>query len=243
LRPLNSLFQVALHTAYVKEVDLLPFLAVTTSTGAVQLWQGNIVQWTREEGLSRLQVAEMVELPEQKTMAAHAVDERDTFVERIRRQLTDAKVRFWQLHVWAQLDSVCQGLHLYIINFVKRFVIGPQASTHKRALPTSEKELALDPLTRDAFGFRQVIVTANDLGKIYGLDSTSGAVLWSRILGLGWAAQIGGEILPSKLFVIRTIADGGFPEVVLVTQRRASNVRLFVLVSAFGWLIAVSGTC
>ncbi len=108
-RPLHSLsiycsrliqkFQVALHTAYVKEVDLLPYLALTTSTGAVQLWQGDIVQWTREEGLSRLQVAEMVELPEQKITAAHAVDERDTFVERIRRQLTDAKVRFWQLRV------------------------------------------------------------------------------------------------------------------------------------------------
>ena len=86
---------MALYTAYVKELDLLPYLAVTTSTGAVQLWQGNVVQWTREEGLSRLQVAEMIELPEQKTMAAHAIDEHDTFVERVRRQLTDAKVRFW----------------------------------------------------------------------------------------------------------------------------------------------------
>ena len=89
----------------MKEVDLLPYLAVTTSTGAVQLWQGDIVQWTREEGLSKLQVAEMVELPELKTMAAHAIDEQDTFVERVRRQLTDAKVRFLQLHVglnWIQ---------------------------------------------------------------------------------------------------------------------------------------------
>lgn len=197
---------VALHTAYVKELDLLPYLAVTTSTGAVQLWQGNIVQWTREEGLSRLQVAEMVELPEQKTMAAHAIDEQDTFVERFRRQLTDAK-----------------GLHLYMLNFVKRFVTGPYASAHKRALPISQKEPKLDLLTRDEFGFRQVIVTANDLGKIYGLDSTSGAILWTRVLGLGWAAQIGGEIIPSKLFVVRTIADGGSPEAVLVTQRRASN--------------------
>ena len=76
----------------MKEVDLLPYLAVTTSTGAVQLWQGNIVQWTREEGLSRLQVAEMVELPEQKSMESHAINEADTFVERLRRQLTDAKV-------------------------------------------------------------------------------------------------------------------------------------------------------
>ncbi|KAI9435607.1 DUF1620-domain-containing protein [Lactarius indigo] len=189
---------VALHTAYVKEVDLLPYLALTTSTGTVQLWQGDIVQWTREEGLSRLQVAEMVELPEQKITAAHTIDERDTFVERLTRQLTDAK-----------------ELHLYVLNFVKRVVAGPNAST--------QKEIAFDSLTRDAFGFRQVIVTANDLGKIYGLDSTSGAILWSRVLGLGWAAQIGGQVIPSKLFVVRTIADGGSPEAVLVAQRRASN--------------------
>ncbi len=127
-----------------------------------------------------------------------------------------------------------------MLNFVKRFVTGPYAST-RNALPTFQKELALDSLTRDAFGFRQVIVTANDLGKIYGLDSTNGAILWSRVLGLGWAAQIGGEIIPSKLFVVRTITDGGFPEAVLVVQRRASNVFLFVPVSAIRLLMMFQG--
>lgn len=91
---LESLLQVALHTAYVKELDLLPYLVLTTTTGAVQLWRGDIVQWTREEGLSRLQVAEMVELPERKTITAHVIDQDEIFVERIRRQLADAKVRY-----------------------------------------------------------------------------------------------------------------------------------------------------
>jgi hypothetical protein len=85
---------VALHTAYVKELDLLPYLALTTTTGAVQLWQGDVVQWTREEGLSRLQVAEMAELPERKTIASHITGQDETFVGRARRQLADAKVRF-----------------------------------------------------------------------------------------------------------------------------------------------------
>ncbi len=85
--------QVALHTAYVKELDLLPYLALTTTTGAVQLWQGDIVQWTREEGLSRLQVAEMAELPERKTIASHDIGQDETFINRARRQLADAKVR------------------------------------------------------------------------------------------------------------------------------------------------------
>jgi hypothetical protein len=84
---------VALHTAYVRELDLLPYLALTTTTGAVQLWQGDIVQWTREEGLSTLQVAEMVELRERKTIAPHILGQDETFAERVRRQLADAEVR------------------------------------------------------------------------------------------------------------------------------------------------------
>jgi hypothetical protein len=91
---IDSFFQVALHTAYVKELDLLPYLALTTTTGAIQLWQGDVVQWTREEGLSRLQVAEMTELPERKTIASHITGQDETFVSRTRRQLADAKVRF-----------------------------------------------------------------------------------------------------------------------------------------------------
>jgi hypothetical protein len=94
-------------------------------------------------------------------------------------------------------------------------------------MPASLTASTLDPLARDAFGFRQVIVAVNDLGKMYGLDSSSGAVLWSRLLGLGWAAQVGAQIIPVKLFVVQTVADGGFPEVVLVVQRRANNVPFY----------------
>lgn len=94
---LRSFLQVALHTAYVKELDLLPYLALTTTTGAVQLWRGDIIQWTREEGLSRLQVAEMIELPESKTMAAQIIGQDEKFAQRVSRQLGDAKVRFGDL--------------------------------------------------------------------------------------------------------------------------------------------------
>ena len=126
---------------------------------------------------------------------------------------------------WGQsVICLCQGLPHYIFHFVKRFATGSYASTHQRAVPASLTASALDPLARDAFGFRQVIVAANDLGKIYGLDSSNGAVLWSRMLGLGWAAQVGAQIVPVKLFVVQAVADGGFPEVVLVAQRRANNV-------------------
>jgi ER membrane protein complex subunit 1 len=99
---------VALHTAYVKELDLLPYLVLTTTTGAVQLWRGDIVQWTREEGLSRLQVAEMIELPERKFITAHVIDEKEMVVERIARQLAEAKVRYIRKAV-LNCNLVCLG--------------------------------------------------------------------------------------------------------------------------------------
>ena len=86
---------------------------------------------------------------------------------------------------------------------------------------------ASEPLARDAFGFRKVIVAATSHGKLYGLDSANGEVLWNRVFGLGWAAQVGGQIIPAKMFVTRTVGDGDSPQIVVVTQRKASNVSWY----------------
>ena len=59
------------------------------------------------------------------------------------------------------------------------------------------------------------------------------------MLGYGWAAEVGATVLPVKLFVTRGVGDleeegdGGSPQVVLVTQRRAENVCLFLCASLF----------
>ena len=114
---------------------------------------------------------------------------------------------------------------------------GSYVSTHQRAVPASLTASVPDTLARDAFGFRQVIVAASDLGKIYGLDSSSGAVIWSRVLGYGRAAQVGAQIVPVKLSVVRTVVNGGFPEAVLVAHRRAKNVIPSLVISESGQLI------
>jgi hypothetical protein len=71
------------------------------------------------------------------------------------------------------------------------------------------------------------------LGKVYGLDSADGSVLWSRVLGLGWAGEtgVGGTMHVAKIFVVGDLEDGGHevktargPQVVVVAQRRAKNV-------------------
>ncbi|KAI0369552.1 DUF1620-domain-containing protein [Pilatotrama ljubarskyi] len=193
---------VAVDAANPEPYRVLARLFLTTSTGAVQLWQQDQHQWTREEGLSDIRVAELVELPERK-VAAHAGVEHETYAARVRRQLSDA-----------------QDFPQYAVNFVRRFVTGSYASVSASVAPSTN---TTEPLSRDAFGFRKVIVAATSYGKLYGIDSANGEVLWSRVFGLGWAAQVGGQIIPAKLFVTRTVSDGESPQVVLVTQRKANN--------------------
>lgn len=78
-------------------------------------------------------------------------------------------------------------------------------------------------LSRDAFGFKQVLVAATAYGSVFGLDTASGAVLWTRVLGLGWAGDgVGGKLNPVKIFVVNGKGDG--KDVVLIAQRKATNV-------------------
>ncbi|CDO75706.1 hypothetical protein BN946_scf184493.g4 [Trametes cinnabarina] len=193
---------VAVDAANPEPYRVLARLFLTTSTGAVQLWQQDQLQWTREEGLTDIRAAELVELPERK-VAAHAGVEHESFGTRLRRQLSDA-----------------QDFPQYAVNFARRFVTGSYASV---SAPVAHSTNATEPLSRDAFGFRKVIVAATSHGKIYGIDSANGEVVWSRVFGLGWAAQVGGLIIPAKLFVTRTVNDGETPQIVLVTQRKANN--------------------
>ncbi|GBE86822.1 hypothetical protein SCP_1000640 [Sparassis crispa] len=194
---------VALDAANPEEFKVISRLVLTTSTGAVQLWQQDQLHWTREEALSDIRVAEFVELPERKIIAALGREEEETFMARLVRQTSEA-----------------QDFPQYAINFVKRFVTGSYASVSSSvASPTNASE----PLSRDTFGLRKIIVVATPYGKVYGIDSANGEIVWSRVFGLGWAAEVGGHILPVKLFVTRTVSDGDSPQVVLITQRRASN--------------------
>ncbi|KAG1717496.1 hypothetical protein EDB19DRAFT_1814298 [Suillus lakei] len=168
-------------------------ILLTTTTGSIQLWQHDKMQWVREEALASIQVAEFVELPEKKVAM---------LLERLQRQVSDAK-----------------NLPQYLVNFARRFATGSYATVTTSAASSSDE----DTPTHDAFGFRQIIVAATPYGKLFGIDSSNGQVLWGRVLGLGWAAKVGGAIIPTKMFVTRIVSDPEGPQIVLVTQRRADN--------------------
>lgn len=69
---------------------------LTTSTGSIQMWTQDKLEWVREEGLSDIKAAEWVELPERKVLisgvGAAARGEDEGFLSRVVRQIEDAKV-------------------------------------------------------------------------------------------------------------------------------------------------------
>ncbi|KAI0920704.1 hypothetical protein AcV5_010378 [Taiwanofungus camphoratus] len=194
---------VAVDVANPEAYQVIARLVVTTSTGAVQLWQQDHLLWSREEALADIKVAEFVELPERQINASRVGEFNETYGERLQRQLSEA-----------------QDFPQYVLNFVRRFVTGSYASISSSVAPLAN---ATDILSRDTFGFRKLIVAATPYGKVYGIDSANGEIVWSRVFGLGWAAEVGGQVIPVKLFVTRTVSDGDAPQVVLVTQRKANN--------------------
>ncbi|TFK18337.1 DUF1620-domain-containing protein [Coprinopsis marcescibilis] len=186
------------HFTFRVSDDKKPQVVVTSSTGAVQAFSPTDLQWSRQESLATAHLAEFVELPE-RIVTESTADKSEGFFARLIRQVVQA-----------------QNLPQYLINFIRRFVTGSYASATSSAVPQSQN----GTLYRDAFGFRQIIVTATTYGKVFGIDSSNGNVLWSRSLGLGSAINVGGVVTPKKMYVIKTVSDGTDPEVVIIAERR-----------------------
>ncbi|KAF9450978.1 DUF1620-domain-containing protein [Macrolepiota fuliginosa MF-IS2] len=183
--------------------DIAPQLLLSTYTGNVQLIEDARVKWNRDEALTTTVVSEFVDLPPPKAVVGD--HEGESFAGRVVRHIADL-----------------QKLPAYIIHFAERFF------TDQSAILAPKTEFKSSDPVRDEFGFRQVIVVATMFGKVYGIDSATGDVVWTRLLGLGWAAQVGGRIIPVKLFVLNgeSMGDKGKgtkSDVVLVAQRRADN--------------------
>ena len=110
---------------------------------------------------------------------------------------------------------------------MKRFATGsydsPTSPASTAPLQPSNATSLSPQLFRDTFGMRKLIVAATRRGVIFGIDSSSGAIVWKRILGLGWAAKVGARHIPLKMYEVSGPEET--PRVVVVTQRLADNVR------------------
>ncbi|KAF9007089.1 hypothetical protein BDQ17DRAFT_1407603 [Cyathus striatus] len=184
-------------------------LLLTSTTGSIQLWDttsgSKEPEWAREESLAAVGVVEFVELPERAVVTSEIKKGEEGWGARVGRHITQL-----------------QNLPAYIVYFSKRFATGSYTTPTSVPADTSS---APGSVFRDPFGLRQLILVATLHGKLYALDSTTGTIVWSRVLGLGWALSVGGTVHPLKMFTIKSVSDGkgGEPEVILIAQRRAEN--------------------
>ncbi|KAJ3930511.1 MAG: DUF1620-domain-containing protein [Lentinula lateritia] len=206
------------HVAIESATDVIGRLFLTTTTGAIQVWEQDKHIWTREEGLSELKAAKFVELPERLSVLGGEGRSEEGFVGRLIRQAKDVK-----------------DLPNYIIRFAKRFATGSYESATSSATFSAPSSSALQLPYRDAFGFRQILVVSTSYGKAYGIDTSNGDILWNRFLGIGQDPVANAVPFGDKLFIVKTVGDADInseagPEVVILAKSRVEeNVLLFHL--------------
>lgn len=84
-----------------------------------------------------------------------------------------------------------------------------------RTSSLSAKRKQSEPLFRDPFGFRKLIVVSTATRKVFGIDSANGNVVWSKLLDLALSES---TVIPFKLFATATVTDGKIPEIVLLAH-------------------------
>ncbi|WVQ83875.1 hypothetical protein IAT38_006019 [Cryptococcus sp. DSM 104549] len=184
---------VLLHATVSSTLDdkQLPTLVLTTSSGAIQNMRVNGSTWTREESLADITSVKFVDLGEPEVEEAREVMGEEGFFGRITRHLVQL------------LD-----LPAYLLRFVKRFTSASYTSALKLAPLNSTS------LHRDQFGFRKLLIASTSKGKVFALDSSNGAIVWSRNLGL--ISESGAELHLSDMWLVRDGEGGRAPLLAVV---------------------------
>ena len=229
-----------------------PHKLLVTSIGSLQLWDHNVLQWVCGESLATIRTATLVKLlptREEVIGGIGAGGKNESFWSRLVRQVGNTKV---QLHLCVEPHHrslpwhFCpQNLPHYIIHCVTQFMTSLYASPSSPiSLASSGLSMSAVPhfvpscspassktLVHNPFSFCQLPITSMTHGKLFALDTSMGAIVWSWILGLGWASQVGGRIVPVRAFTVyrtETGVDNGVPEgwygIMLIMQRIADNV-------------------
>ena len=116
---------------------------------------------------------------------------------------------------WGKLADQ-QDLPGYLVRFAKRFTSGSYASTLQTA------PLNATNLHRDQFGLQKLIVAATKSGKLFALDSSNGAVVWSRNLGV--TSAHGPELHVEGMWVVREVGEGVNPTLAVIATRTREGV-------------------
>jgi hypothetical protein len=104
-----------------------------------------------------------------------------------------------------------------------RFITRLTSSSYSSAV--SVVPLSLDRLHRDQFGFQKLVVAITRGGKLFGLDSANGNVVWSKNLGLfGEKAEL--EII--DMWTVREFGELGNPTLAVLAIRNGKVSTVLV---------------
>ncbi|WRT65199.1 uncharacterized protein IL334_002142 [Kwoniella shivajii] len=184
----------------------LPTLVLTTSNGAIQRMELDNPGWVREESLSDIKAARFVDLGEPETEEVREVLAEEGFAGRLSRHLVELK-----------------DLPGYLFRFAKRFT----SASYTSALQVTP--LNTTHLHRDQFGFQKLLIAATAKGKLFALDSSNGAAIWSRNLGLTSAG--GSEIDIQDMWNVRDGEGGREPMLAILATKVSKDKETLTTVA------------
>lgn len=106
--------------------------------------------------------------------------------------------------------------------------------------PRLANQTVANTLFRDQFGFRKLIVAATKKGKIYAIDSQTGAFLWEKsLIGFGLGEGATSPAVTIKLLALVRPVGGSGDEVTSSMQQQASEEALHSEITQYGALLTV----
>ncbi|XP_011303674.1 ER membrane protein complex subunit 1 isoform X2 [Fopius arisanus] len=123
---------------------------VSSEDDGVALLQHNKLVWSREEALASISLVEMMELP---------MSDRDQTIETEFDQKERDVIGMMTRRVTAQFNQLKSFLQ-------SSFGVTPQASNQRA------------DLVRDKFGLHKMIVVVTSAGKLFGIESKKGEIIW-----------------------------------------------------------------
>lgn len=165
-------FQILPLLKPFNDLKLCKIMVTTTDERIMLISSEGMVHWTREESLSSIVTAHMVDLP---------LSELDSSIEQAFGPSANMITQFMSRISW-QVTQV----QLVMVNwmnelnelFAANLRSGSQSAQAELEYSTIEKD-GLEGKTRDYFGLNKIIVTLTRTGKVFGLESSTGQIFWS----------------------------------------------------------------
>uniref|UniRef100_A0A2K6FH31 ER membrane protein complex subunit 1 n=1 Tax=Propithecus coquereli TaxID=379532 RepID=A0A2K6FH31_PROCO len=177
----------------------------------LQQLAGKVVLWSREESLAEVVCLEMVDLPltgAQAELEGEFGKKADgllgMFLKRLSSQLI--LLQAWTSHLWKMFYDA------------------------RKPRSQIKNEINIDTLARDEFNLQKMMVMVTASGKLFGIESSSGTILWKQYLP---------SVKPDssfKLMVQRTTAHFPHPPqcTLLVKDKETGMSSLYVFNPIFG---------